>query len=209
MMNRMKPVILLARGACGAAFLVAGMLWAVNSAEGGTPGKETTASAPARTDEQKKQENIERVMEFFRLTQPDVYEQANALKGSDPRKFDKLILSALPRVNELDSIRKTNPALFELLMRDLELGYQSLRLAHELKRTDLTEAERNKLTEQLRKIIAAEFGVQQQIRQFDIDGLRQKLKSLDDQVKAREADRESILQKRADDLINGTPRLEW
>jgi hypothetical protein len=170
----------------------------------------TTTSKPAtRTAEQKKQDDIDRVMEFFRVTQPDVYDQANGLRNSDPAKFDKLILNALPNVNHLEIMRQNKPALFALSMEDLKLGYLSLRLAHDLKRADLSESDRIRITHELELTVAAEFNVQQKIRQYEIDDLEAKVRKLNDQVKARESDKSAIIQKRTDDLTKGTPRLDW
>ena len=182
----------------------------------GEPSKQSTDTAPAttskpatRTAEQKKQDDIERVMAFFKAAQPDMYEQATALRGTDPAKFDALILSALPNVNHLEVLKKTKPALFALSMEVMKLGYLSLRLAHDLKREDLPEAERARVTRDLQATVAAEFEVQQKIRHQEIDDLQTKIRNLNDQVKAREADKSSIIQKRTDDLTKGTPRLDW
>jgi hypothetical protein len=204
-----KRIWLLGFGVMGAA----GVIW------GAAPGKgpasqpttsPTTAAQPAtRTSEQRRQEDIARVMEFFRLTQPDVYEQATALRGSDPAKFDRLILGALPTVNRLEGIKKKSQKLFDLSMQDLQLGYQSLRISQKLKATGMAATERVKVTDQMREIVAAEFAVQQQIRQLEIEDLQQKVKDLDNRVKDREKDQSNILQKRMNDLVDGNPKLEW
>jgi hypothetical protein len=167
------------------------------------------ASPTARTADQRKQDDIDRVMEFFRLTQPDVFDQAQALRGSNPARFDRLIMGALPTVNRLEALRRKSQQLFDLSIQDLQLGYQSLRIAQRLKRTDLSDADRAKLTEQLKAVVAAEFVVQQQIRQLEINDLQQKVQDLDSQVKGREMDQQNIIQKRVQDLVERNPRLEW
>jgi hypothetical protein len=175
-----------------------------------SPAAAHPATAPApRTPEQKKQDDIQRVMEFFKATQPDVYEQAKALRETDPAKFEKLIGGALSTVNHLEGTRRRNPKLFELCMKDLQLNYQSLRIAHELKRTDLPSADRRQLTEQLNILVAREFDFQQQVRQLEIEDLQKKVSDLDTQVRAREGDKENIIRKRVEDLTERTPRLEW
>jgi hypothetical protein len=192
---------------------VAGVIWGAAPGGGSAskPGTNSaTASQPAtRTLEQRRQEDIARVMEFFRLTQPDVYEQATALRVSDQAKFDQLILGALLTVNRLEGVKKKSQKLFDLSMRDLQLGYQSLRISQKLKGTGLAAGERVNLTDQLRNIVAVEFTVQQQIRQFEIDELQQKVKDLDNRVKDRDKDQSSIIQKRVNDLVDGNPKLEW
>jgi hypothetical protein len=200
-----------------AVFAAAGVMW--GAMPGGGPANRpingpatspATALPPAtRTAEQRKRDDIARVMEFFRLTQPDVYEQATALRVSDPAKFDRLILGALPTVNRLEGLKRKSQKLFELSMLDMQLGYQSLRISQKLKSTGMPAAERVKLTDQMREIVTADFAIQQQIRQLEIEDLQQKVKDLDNRVKDREKDQSNIIQKRMNDLVDGNPKLEW
>ena len=192
------------RALAGGAVLSAATMLAA-SPGGGPEGPEPAA----RTAEQRKQDDINRVMDFFKITQPDVYNQAKVLHGTDPARFDRLIMGALPTVNKLEGIRRRSQELFDLSMQDLQLGYQSLKIAQRLKRTDLSPVDRANLTEQLRAVVAAEFEVQQQIRQWEINDLQEKVQDLDGQVKDREMDAEAIIQKRMEDLVERNPRLEW
>jgi hypothetical protein len=176
---------------------------------GPAAGSSTTTQPSTRTAEEKKQEDVARVMTFLQNTQLDVYEQANALRASDPAKFDKLIADTLPTVDRLEMLKKNKPKLFELSMKDVQLNYKTLRLAHELKRADLTDADRKQIKKELQETVAQEFDVQQKIRQYELDELKGKVRKLDDQLKVRESDKGSIIQRRADDLIKGTTRSEW
>ena len=169
----------------------------------------TTSQPATRTAEQRRQDDINRVMEFFRLTQPDVYAQAKIYQQTEPEKFDKLITGAIMTVNRFESMKRRNPRLFDLSMRDLQLGYESLRKAHELKRTDLSAADRNRMTQQLKEIVAAEFEIQQQIRQAEIEDLRQRLKDLDTSVRDKQEQKDAIIRKRTEDLLERTPGLMW
>jgi hypothetical protein len=169
----------------------------------------TAASQPVKTREQKKAEDTARVMDFFRVTQPDMYEQAKNLRDNDPASFDRMIHNALNTVNRMEDLRKRNPALFELRMRDFELAYQSLKLAKDCKRPDLAPADREPLMKQLTDLVSAQFDLRQQIRQMEIDDLQKQLASLSQQLADRKADKEALIKKRVDDLIESVPRLEW
>ena len=207
--NPLKKISMTTALACGTLAFMSGALLASHSPQSHPATGPATTQAATRSAEQRRQEDINRAMAFFKATQPDVYEQAMALRTSDPAKFDKLIMSAMPTVNKLEGMRKKNPKLFELSMLDLQLGYKSLRLAHDLKKPDMSDVERQKSAEELHQIISNEFDVQQQIRQIEIDDLQARIKDLDDQVKARAKDKEGILQKRGEDLSGDAPRLEW
>jgi hypothetical protein len=175
------------------------------------PPTSTQPAAPSRRPDpaKKKEEEIARVMEFFRVTQPDVYEQAKVLQGSDPARFEKLVRPTIYTVNKLEDMRKRSPKLFELTMKDLELNYRSLRLSRQLKRADLPPADREKLTTELTGIVSSQFDIRQQIRREEIEHLKTQLKELGDKLQSNEKVKDKLIKKRVDDLVEKPPRLEW
>jgi len=176
-----------------------------------------TATAPAprpATDrdkerERKRQEEIERTMEFFRVTQPDVWEQARVLREKDPAKFEETIRKAADTVNTLQELKRKNPKLYELNLKDFELYYKSLRLAKSLKAPDLSAADKTRMTAELAQVLTDQFDNRQKIRQLQIDEQAQKLKELENQLKEREKIKAQLIKKRVDDLLEKPPRLEW
>lgn len=196
--------------ACGIA------LASLASAQIHVPGTTPAAAAPStptsqpatRTAEQKKKDDINRVMEFLRITQPDVYDRAVVLRDTDPEKFEKLISGASSTVNRLESTRRRNPRLFELSMQDLKMNYQTLRIAHQLQDPALPNKLRLDLTAQIKKLVADEFDVQQEIRRLEIEDLKRKIGDLETRVCDREQDKPTIIGKRIQDLTVN-PKLEW
>ncbi len=169
-------------------------------------------TAPASTEQaaaDRKEQEIARVMEFFRVTQPDVYDQAKSLREVDPARFEKLVRGALGTVNHLEAIKKNDPLLFDLKMKDLALAYQSLRLARELQKPGLTPAEHGSLATQLTKVVTDEFDICQQERQQEIADLRTRLQDLDKQLQERAKDKDALIKQRVQDLVEKPPRLDW
>jgi hypothetical protein len=167
------------------------------------------ATQPRKPEANKKEEEIARVMEFFRVTQPDVYEQATTLRDTEPARFEKLVRGAVNTVNKLEDMRKRNPRLFELTMKDLELNYRSLRLSRQLKRADLPTPDRERLTNELTGIVSTQFDIRQRIRQEEIEHLKQQLQALGDKLQSNEKVKDALIKKRVDDLVEKPPRLDW
>jgi hypothetical protein len=177
-----------------------------------TPPAQVATTKPAATKPdpaKRKEEEIARVMEFFRVTQPDVYEQAKTLRETDHDKFEKLVHSAIWTVNKLEDMRKRNPRLFDLTMKDLELNYRSMRISRQLKNADLPSADRDKLTSELTGIVSSQFDLRQQIRKEEIENLKTQLKDLGDKLQKNEQVKDRLIKKRVDDLVEKPPRLDW
>lgn len=177
------------------------------------PAASPAAAATAPTTEQaaadRKEQEITKVMEFLRVTQPDVYDQALTFREADPARFEKLIRGALGTVNRLEDLKKRDPRLFELKMKDLELAYKSMRLARELQRPDLAAADRTRLSDDLTTVVTTEFDISQQMREHEIASMRTRLQDLDKQLQERAKDKDALIRQRVQDLVEKPPRLEW
>lgn len=170
----------------------------------------TAATAPNPTKKDaRREEEISRVMDFFKQTQPDVYEQALKLRDSDPARFEKVIREASGTVKRLDELRRNKPKLFDLTMKDLTLNYRSVRLAREAKRTDLTPEQRDRNTKELQKVVEEQFSLRQQIRQFEIDEAAQRVRDLENALKDRDKVKADLIKKRVEELLEKPPRLDW
>jgi hypothetical protein len=169
----------------------------------------TTAPSNDQAVADRKEQEITRVMEFLRVTQPDVYEQARSFREADPARFEKLIRGALGTVNRLEDVKRRDPRLFELKMKDLELAYKSLRLARELQRPDLAAADRARMSEELTTAVTTEFDVCQQMREHEIASMRTRLQDLDKQLQERAKDKDALIKQRMQDLVEKPARLEW
>jgi hypothetical protein len=210
--NHPRPSRLLARILTGLALLLVPGTLTLLADEKPKPSP-TPPSQPATTQARKpnpdKEQEIARVMEFFRVTQPDVYEQAKTLRETDPERFEKLVRPAFHTVRKLEDLRKRSPKLFQLTMQDLELNYRSLRLSRQLKRPDLPAGDREKMTTELTGIVSTQFDIRQQIRQEEIENLKTQLKELGDKLQSNESVKATLIKKRVDDLVEKPPRLDW
>lgn len=169
----------------------------------------TTAPTTEQAAADRKEQEITKVMEFLRVTQPDVYDQALTFREADPARFEKLIRGALGTVNRLEDLKKRDPRLFELKMKDLELAYKSMRLARELQRPDLAAADRTRLSDDLTTVVTTEFDISQQMREHEIASMRTRLQDLDKQLQERAKDKDALIRQRVQDLVEKPPRLEW
>jgi hypothetical protein len=196
------------------AMAVGAVSMAVTQANNPSTATTAAASQPATTQANvhpklTKEEEIARVMEFFKTTQPDVYAQAQVLKETDPKKFESLIHGALSKVNKLADLRTRNPRLFELNMQDVDLTYRSIRISKELRRTDLVPAERDRLTKELTGYVAQDFDVCQKIRQQEIEDMKSKISTLESKLADRAKDKDQLIQQRVTDLVENPPRTDW
>ncbi len=171
------------------------------------------ASSPATSQpvwtKEKKEEETARVMEFFRTAQPDAYDQAKILHDSDPAKFDEMVRRMAVMVSRFEDLKKKHPALFEMNMKYFAMEYKSVELGKQIKSTEATGPEHDRLMQQLTQLVADQFDIKQKMRQSQIDDLQRQLTDLEKQSQARAADRDDMIKKRVDSLIDTVPEWDW
>jgi hypothetical protein len=166
------------------------------------------ASQPVWTKE-KKDEETARVMDFFQAAQPDAYDQAKILRDSDPQKFDEMVRKMAGMVSRFEDMKKKHPALFEMNMKYFAMEYKSVELGKQIKSTETTGPEHDRLMQQLTQLVADQFDIKQKMRQSQIDDLQRQLTDLEKQSQDRAADRDDMIKKRVDSLIETVPEWDW
>lgn len=105
-----------------------------------------------------------------------------------------------PHLREMET---SDPQLFALLEKDVELEKQTHVLADEIRR--LSPAERAKRETELKALLSEHFEVRQQRRALQIERMADQIKGLRDSLDKRNAAREAIIDKRLGELL-GTPQ---
>jgi hypothetical protein len=175
----------------------------------GTHSAPATATRPLSDRDRRKQEDIDKVMEFFKTTQPDLWEQARNLRDTNPQKFESLIRDTVGTVRRYEELKKRNQKLFDLTMSDLRLHYQSIRIAGALKKPDISAADKARFQKDLLDTVSEQFDVRQKIRQEEIDEQARKLKDLEDKLKQDRDNKDALIKKRVEELQDRVPKLDW
>ena len=159
------------------------------------------ATAPAKSKEARRAEDIARVLEFFKVVQPEAYDKALKLRETDPAKFEQLVVPAIPTVNNLEEIKRNNLALYELKVEDYRLTYQREDKVKQLHRSDLAASEHDRLLVDLTSIVTRQFEVGQLIRQQEIADIEKRLQKLRAQLEEADKDKDSVIKNRLERLI--------
>ena len=169
---------------------------------------EPASTQPAKSKEQVKEENTHRVLEFLRINQPYAYDQALSLQKSDSARFDWMVSHANSTVRSLENLQKRNKPLFDMKLKDYEITFQTYALRDQIKRTDITPAEKESLIAQLSDKLNQQFENGQKIRAAEIEDLQKELADCQQKLQERAAGKDDWIKKQIDDLIGNVPLTE-
>ncbi len=190
--------------------VIAGILMA-GAAAGAAPQIPAKNNLPAKRAPAKSvsQTQVQKIMEFLKQTQPNVYRKALILRRSDPKKFHSLICAAAPNFRRLEFMQKYDPKLFTYTLRDLRLTHESYWIAWQLKKKHLDKKQAASLHGQLMVVVTEQFNLRQKIREHIIHHLLQRVAQIKAQLAQRNKARESIISDRIHALIGKQLSVNW
>ncbi len=101
-----------------------------------------------------------------------------------------------------------DPETAELVQAEVALGNDSVEIVERIAASDNSQ-DRKKLTAELRETLAKQFDVQRQRRELELGRIEEQARKLRDQMKKRDDARETIIDRRLDQLINEVDGLGW
>lgn len=155
------------------------------------------------------------LISWLEKNEPETAKALAELKEKDPPSYRRRLAIETRKYREIIEAQQTNPALAELLKKDLELKQKRNELLDKLKAaTD--DKQKEELTAQLKEVIGERFDLIVQKKQIKYEELKKKLEELQQQVKASQAELENFKNKKdehikehLDNLINKNEQFDW
>jgi hypothetical protein len=103
---------------------------------------------------------------------------------------------------------ETDPEMMELAQAEGELANEAEGLVARFAETEVA-AERKPIIAELRATLAKQFDVQKKRRELELSRIEERVRKLRDQIKKRDDARETIIDRRLDQLVNDADGLGW
>lgn len=152
---------------------------------------------------------------WLEKNEPAKAKELAALKEKDPPAYMRRMMLEMKNYRQIIEAEQTNPALAEVLKKDLTLKQKRNDLLDQIKgATD--EAKKKELTDQLKTVIGDRFDLIVQKKQLKYEDLKKKLEELQQNVKKSQAELESIKSKKTEqveqhlkDLLSQSEKIDW
>jgi hypothetical protein len=101
-----------------------------------------------------------------------------------------------------------DPEMAELVQAEAILAHESGEIVQRFAESD-NAPDRKKITAELRETLARQFDVQRKRRELELGRIEEQVRKLRDQIKKRDDARETIIDRRLDQLVNEFEGLGW
>jgi len=129
------------------------------------------------------------------------------LADSDASKASVFMINLVRDALVLMDIARKDSTLAEMMIRQKRLERQAERKAKEVSLAD--DAEKGKLSKELRKMLEQAFDAKQELMIRDLSGMQAELKKLEEMISKRNEHREKIIQKKLNEMTLEENYLKW
>ncbi len=152
---------------------------------------------------------------WLEKNEPQTAKELASLKETDQRAYMRRLSIETKKYREIMDAEQTNPALAELLKKDLVLKQKRNELLEKYKAA-ADEKQKAELMEQLTEVTSERFDLILQKKQLKYEDLKKKLEELQKSVNTSQAElenyknnKEELIKKHLNDLINQTGQFDW
>ena len=155
------------------------------------------------------------LISWLEKNEPETAKALAELKEKDQPSYRRRLSIETRKYREIIDAQQTNPALAELLKKDLGLKQKRNELLDKLKAaTD--DKQKEELTAQLKEVIGQRFDLIVQKKQIKYEELKKKLEELQRQIKTSQLELETFKNKKSEhikehmeNLINKNEQFDW
>lgn len=154
-------------------------------------------------------------LSWLAKNEPNDANQLAGLKDKDPLAYARRLAVEMKKYRPIIEAERTNPALADLLKKNIGLKEKRNALLEKIKGTT-DEKQKKDLTAQLKEVIGDQFDVIIQKKQLQYEDLKKRLDELQKEVNTSQSDldnykknKEDLIKKHLDDLINKSGQFDW
>jgi len=155
-------------------------------------------------------EQLAEAVEVMRAISPWWADRVEDARKEDEQRFVNMVTRAYPRLRLFMELRRHDPPLYELRIKEAQLDSRSRRLSGQLHEAQQKQAseQAEQFKGELLAVLTEQFEVAQMARQHEIDTLKARLADLEKQLDEHRPEREELIQRRYDELLAGAERAD-
>lgn len=161
------------------------------------------------------QEREAELMSWLEQNDPNKAKELKALKEKDVKAYARRMMFEMRNYWGIMDAQRTNPALAEVLKKDMVLRQQRSELLEKYKaaKDDAAKAE---IKEQLKEVLGQRFDLIVQKKQLRYEDLKKRLEQLQEDLKKSQTELEGLkgkkeqqVQKHLEELLNRSEEIDW
>ena len=157
------------------------------------------------------EEQAREALEVLRRIDPEKAESLEKVIEENPEQAARVLHENFPNLGRFMAWRRYDPEGFDLRIQDLSLSRQTHACANRLREAiDAGDGEIAALEQiQLSDLVAEHFDVRQQLREYELAKLRDRIEELLAQLEERTSNRDELIEDRIEELVGEGGEDRW
>jgi hypothetical protein len=150
-------------------------------------------------------------LEVLRQIDPEKADRLEEAINKNPEEAGKVLHENFPMLGRFMAMRRYDREGFDLRVRDLAISRRSHDAADRMRKALEAKDDAMAAVElaQLHALVEEHFDVRQQIREYELTRLKQRIEELGEQLEQRAADRDALIDERVQELIGKGDSDRW
>lgn len=178
-----------------------GMQAGPNAPQPGGPGQ-------SRPVHQMSEEERQQTLEFIQEFSPDRAEHLKKLEKRSPAEYNDILMKAFRQMTELTELKKTNPDIYNEIIKRNKLESQSMDLSKQFRETEDAK-KKEELKIQLQTTLAELFDLREKEKEREIKKLETQLNELKNMYQKRKENKATIIEDRLKELLGEKEAMKW
>lgn len=156
-------------------------------------------------------EQAQEALEVLRRIDPEKAKRLEQAIDENPERVGQVLHENFPMLGRFMAMRRYDPEGFDLRVQDLALSRKCHNAADRMRKAMEAKDDAVAALElaQLQALVAEHFDVRQELREYELLKLKQRIEELGEQLEQRTADRDSLIDERVHELIGEGGGDRW
>ncbi|MEZ6192607.1 MAG: hypothetical protein R3C45_15140 [Phycisphaerales bacterium] len=156
-------------------------------------------------------QQAQEALEVIRRIDPEKAQRLEKAIDENPERVGEVLHENFPMLGRFMAMRRYDPEGFDLRVKDLALSRKCSAAADRMRKALDAKDDAVAALElaQLQALVAEHFDVRQELREYELMKLKERIEELGDQLKQRTADRETLIDERVHELIGEGGGDRW
>jgi len=156
-------------------------------------------------------EQVREAIELIRRFDPEKADRLEKALADNPQRVGWYLREKFPMIERFLAMRRYDPEGFELRVKDLALTQQCFKAAERVRKAIREGDDELAALElaNLQALVSEHFDVRQELREYELAKLRQRIEEMEQQLIQRSNQRDSLIDQRVEELVGEQNPIPW
>lgn len=151
---------------------------------------------------------IQEFENWIKQEDPERYTEIQKIKTANPEAYRRIVFEGVRHMRFVKTAQKNDPEAYARMREEMLLDRELRKLAEKFRQSK-DETRKTALKREMKTLLEKQFDLRTLNREQEIKRLSQRVKELQELMEKRKAAKNTLVERRLEEITRGRDRLEW